>query len=63
MNGLYFKRVIHKVYGLFTPSPPARRSTNSIDAVPTHEAGQWAGLLDLYGKEDVPALHESPRYE
>ena len=24
--------------------------------------GQWAGPLDLYGKEDAPALHESPSY-
>ena len=23
---------------------------------------QWAGPLDLYGKEDAPALHESPSY-
>ena len=23
---------------------------------------QWAGPLDLYGKEDTPALHESPSY-
>ena len=25
-------------------------------------SGQWAGPLDLYGKEDAPALHESPSY-
>ena len=25
-------------------------------------AGQWAGPLDLYGKEDAPALHASPSY-
>ena len=24
--------------------------------------GQWAGPLDLYRKEDAPALHESPSY-
>ena len=24
--------------------------------------GQWAGPLDLYGKKDAPALHESPSY-
>ena len=24
--------------------------------------GQWAGSSDLYGKEEVPALHESPSY-
>ena len=23
---------------------------------------QWAGPLDLYGKEDAPALYESPSY-
>ena len=23
---------------------------------------KWAGPLDLYGKEDAPALHESPSY-
>ena len=23
---------------------------------------QWAGPLDLYGKEDAPALNESPSY-
>ena len=23
---------------------------------------EWAGPLDLYGKEDAPALHESPSY-
>ena len=26
------------------------------------EDRQWAGPLDLYGKEDAPALHESPSY-
>ena len=25
--------------------------------------GQWASPFDLYGKEDAPALHESPSYE
>ena len=25
-------------------------------------SGQWAGPLDLYGKEDAPAIHESPSY-
>ena len=29
---------------------------------PDMRSGQWAGPLDLYGKEDAPALHESPRY-
>ena len=25
-------------------------------------SGQWAGPLDLYGKEEAPALHMSPSY-
>ena len=28
----------------------------------TFFGGQWAGPLDLYGKEDAPALHESPSF-